>query len=146
MSTERSLLKGALIPTAVIAVASLAISTWVKGGAGFFGALLAQLVVIIFFATNIGVARISRNLDPMTTMSLAMFSYMAKVLLLGVFLWLITAFVPVDICDRRAFGLSAVAATFAWLGGEIRAYLALKLHLQLPAQAAKATQDEKEEG
>jgi hypothetical protein len=25
-----------------------------------------------------------------------------------------------------------VAATFAWLGGEIKAYLGLKLHLQLP--------------
>jgi hypothetical protein len=66
------------------------------------------------------------------TMSLAMFSYMAKVLLLGVFLWLVTTFVSVDTCDRQAFAVSAVAATFAWLGGEIRAYLALKLHLQLP--------------
>jgi hypothetical protein len=66
------------------------------------------------------------------TMAIAMFSYMAKVLALGVFLWLITTFVSADTCDRKAFALSAVAATFAWLGGEIRAYLALKLHLQLP--------------
>jgi hypothetical protein len=57
---------------------------------------------------------------------------MAKVLALGVFLWLITTFIPADMCDRKAFALSAVAATFAWLGGEIKAYLALKLHLQLP--------------
>jgi ATP synthase protein I len=132
MSTERALLKGALIPTAIVGVISIASSTWWKGSAGLVGALLAQLVVLIFFAANIGTARLSRDLDPVMTMSLAMFSYMAKVLLLGVFLWLITAFVSVDICDRKAFALSAVAATFAWLGGEIRAYLALKLHLQLP--------------
>jgi hypothetical protein len=31
-----------------------------------------------------------------------------------------------------AFGLTAIALTFAWLGGEIRAYLKLKLHLPLP--------------
>ncbi|MFM6941123.1 MAG: hypothetical protein ACKOXI_04000 [Candidatus Planktophila sp.] len=132
MSTERALLRGALIPTAVTGVASIAISTWVKGSSGLVGALLAQFVVVIFFAANVGTARLSRDLDPVMTMSLAMFSYMAKVLLLGVFLWLISTFVSTSTCDRKAFALSAVAATFAWLGGEIRAFLALKLHLQLP--------------
>ncbi|MFM6841834.1 MAG: hypothetical protein ACKOVI_05380 [Candidatus Planktophila sp.] len=132
MSTERALLRGAVIPTIFIGCISIGVSTWLKGSAGLIGALLAQCVVVIFFAANIGVARLSRDLDPVMTMSLAMFSYMAKVLLLGVFLWLVTTFVSVDTCDRKAFALSAVAATFAWLGGEIRAYLALKLHLQLP--------------
>lgn len=132
MSTERALLRGAVIPTIVIGVISIALSTWLKGSAGLIGALLAQFVVVIFFAANIGVARLSRDLDPVMTMSLAMFSYMAKVLMLGVFLWLITTFVSADTCDRKAFALSAVAATFAWLGGEIKAYLGLKLHLQLP--------------
>lgn len=132
MSTERALFRGAVIPTFVIGVISIALSTWLKGSAGLVGALLAQFVVVIFFAANIGVARLSRDLDPVMTMSLAMFSYMAKVLMLGVFLWLITTFVSADTCDRKAFALSAVAATFAWLGGEIKAYLGLKLHLQLP--------------
>jgi ATP synthase protein I len=135
MSTERALLRGAVIPTIVIGVISIALSTWLKGSAGLVGALLAQFVVVIFFAANIGVARLSRDLDPVMTMSLAMFSYMAKVLMLGVFLWLITTFVSADTCDRKAFALSAVAATFAWLGGEIKAYLGLKLHLQLPPKA-----------
>jgi fructose-specific phosphotransferase system IIC component len=134
MSTERALLRGALIPTVIVGVISIALSLWLKGSAGFVGALLAQFVVLIFFAANIGVARISRDLDPVMTMSLAMFSYMAKVLLLGVFLWLITTFIPAETCDRKAFALAAVAATFAWLGGEIKAYLGLKLHLQLPSK------------
>jgi hypothetical protein len=132
MSTERALLRGAVIPTVVIALISIALSTWLKGSAGLVGALLAQLVVVIFFATNIGTARLTRDLDPVMTMSIAMFSYMAKVIMLGVFLFLITTFISEANCDRKAFALSAVAATFAWLGGEIRAYLGLKLHLQLP--------------
>lgn len=132
MSTERALLRGAIIPTSVAAIISIALSTWLKGSAGLVGALLAQLVVVIFFATNIGTARLTRDLDPVMTMSIAMFSYMAKVIMLGVFLFLITTFVPESSCDRKAFALSAVAATFAWLGGEIKAYLGLKLHLQLP--------------
>jgi ATP synthase protein I len=132
VSTERALLRGAVIPTVVVAVISIALSTWLKGSAGLVGALLAQLVVVIFFATNIGAARLTRDLDPVMTMSIAMFSYMAKVIMRGVFLFLITTFVPESSCDRKAFALSAVAATFAWLGGEIKAYLGLKLHLQLP--------------
>jgi hypothetical protein len=132
MSTERALLRGAIIPTSVAAIISIALSMWLKGSAGLVGALLAQLVVVIFFATNIGTARLTRDLDPVMTMSIAMFSYMAKVIMLGVFLFLITTFVPESSCDRKAFALSAVAATFAWLGGEIKAYLGLKLHLQLP--------------
>lgn len=132
MSTERALLRGAVIPTLVVALISIALSTWIKGSAGLIGALLAQLVVVIFFATNIGTARLTRDLDPVMTMSIAMFSYMAKVIMLGVFLFLITTFVPEASCERKAFALSAVAATFAWLGGEIKAYLGLKLHLQLP--------------
>ena len=120
MSTERALLRGAVIPTIVVGAISIALSTWLKGSAGLVGALLAQFVVVIFFAANIGVARLSRDLDPVMTMSLAMFSY------------IITTFVSADTCDRKAFALSAVAATFAWLGGEIKAYLGLKLHLQLP--------------
>jgi hypothetical protein len=102
------------------------------GSAGLVGSLLAQFVVIIFFATNIGTARLTRDLDPVMTMSIAMFSYMAKVLLLGAFLFLVTTFISEAACDRKAFALSALAATFAWLGGEIKAYLGLKLHLQLP--------------
>ena len=132
MSTERALLRGAILPTVVIGLVAISASTLIRGSAGFLGALLAQLVVVIFFAANIGVARLSRDLDPVMTMSLAMFSYMAKVILLGIFLWLITTFISPELCDRESFAISAIAATFAWLGGEIRAYLALKLHLQLP--------------
>ncbi|MEY4497356.1 MAG: hypothetical protein RLZZ364_661, partial [Actinomycetota bacterium] len=96
ISTERALLRGALLPTLVVGVIAIAASTWQAGRAGLVGALLAQLVVVIFFATNIGTARLTRDLDPVMTMSIAMFSYMAKVLLLGVFLWLITTFISAE--------------------------------------------------
>jgi hypothetical protein len=132
MSTERALLRGAVIPTVIIGVFAIGLSAWFKGAAGFVGALLAQFIVIAFFTANLLAARISRDLEPSLTMAIAMVSYLVKVILLGVFLGLITTFVPEDICHRGAFGLSAVAATFAWLGGEIVAFLKLKLHLELP--------------
>ena len=131
-SNEALLLKGALLPTVVVGVLAIAIATYLEGRAGLFGALLAQVVVLIYFALHILVSKISTNLDPVTTMSLAMFSYFAKFLALGLLLWLLDRFTSETLVDRRSFGIAAVALTFAWLGGEITSYLKLKTHLPLP--------------
>jgi DMSO/TMAO reductase YedYZ heme-binding membrane subunit len=131
-SNEALLLKGALLPTAVVGVLAIAIATYFEGRAGLFGALLAQVVVLIYFALHILVSKIATNLDPVATMSLAMFSYFAKFLALGLLLWLLDRFTSETLVDRRSFGIAAVALTFAWLGGEIASYLKLKTHLPLP--------------
>ena len=132
MSTERALLKGAVIPTIFTGAIAVALSVWFEGASGFVGSILAQFIVVAFFLANLAASRISRDLDPSITMAIAMVSYLVKVILLGVFLGLITTFVPEDLCHRGAFALSAVAGTFAWLGGELVAFLRLKTHLQLP--------------
>lgn len=133
-STERDLLRGALIPSLAVGVMAIIVSAITLGAPGFMGALLAQLVVVMYFAVHIGVSKISRNLDPMSTMALALFSYFAKFILLGVFLFVLTRMTPRESIDRGAFGITAITLTFVWLGGEIRSYLKLKLHLPLPAQ------------
>jgi len=133
-STERDLLRGALIPSLVVGVTAIIISTITQGNPGFMGALLAQLVVVMYFAVHIGVSKISRNLDPMSTMALALFSYFAKFILLGAFLYVLTRMTSRESIDRGAFGITAITLTFTWLGGEIRSYLKLKLHLPLPTK------------
>lgn len=131
-SNEIQLLRGALTPTLIVGVIAIGISIFLKGASGFWGALLAQIVVIIYFLVHLLVSRISRDIDPMSTMALAMLSYFAKFLLLGVFFWLLAQYAPESALDRKAFGATAVALTFAWLGGEISSYLKLKTHLPLP--------------
>ncbi|MCX6437080.1 MAG: hypothetical protein NTZ06_00270 [Actinobacteria bacterium] len=133
-STERDLFRGALIPSLVVGVIAIIVSMITQGNSGFMGALLAQLVVVMYFAVHIGVSKISRNLDPMSTMALALFSYFAKFILLGAFLYVLTRMTSRESIDRGAFGITAITLTFAWLGGEIRSYLKLKLHLPLPTQ------------
>lgn len=133
-STERDLLRGALIPSLVVGVIAIIVSSATQGSSGFMGALLAQLVVVMYFAVHIGVSKISRNLDPMSTMALALFSYFAKFILLGAFLYVLTRMTSRESIDRGAFGITAITLTFTWLGGEIRSYLKLKLHLPLPTQ------------
>jgi len=133
-STEYDLLRGALIPSLVIGVIAIVVSTVTRDSSGFMGALLAQLVVVMYFAVHIGVSKVSRNLDPMSTMALALFSYFAKFVLLGAFLYVLTRMTSRESIDRGAFGITAITLTFTWLGGEIRSYLKLKLHLPLPTQ------------
>ena len=85
-------------------------------------------------------ARISRDLDPTLTMLLAMISYFAKVILMGVFLVLIGRFTDRSTVDRTSFAISALVITMIWLATEIRSFTKIRFQMPLP----KGTSDEKE--
>lgn len=126
------MLKGALLPTVIVGAACIALFSILKGLHGFYGAMVAHVVVVIFFLVHLLISQLSRNLDPMATMALAMFSYFAKVMVMGAFLLVLTKFTSRDVIDRTSFGVTAIVLTAAWLGGEIKSYLSLKIHLPLP--------------
>lgn len=131
-SNDRLMWLGTLVPALVAAAVCVAISGLVGNSAGLYGALLASVVVIIFFSVHLVVSAVSKDIDPIATMGLAMFSYFAKVLLMAGFLILISKVTKPEAVSRGAFGASAIAISIAWLGGEIRAFTKLKLHLPLP--------------
>jgi hypothetical protein len=131
-SNESLLLRGAFVPTLIVSLVAIAVSTFIQGASGFWGALLAQFVVIIFFVIHIAVSRMTRNSDPISTMAMAMFSYFAKLFALGALLWAIAKYTDRATINRTAFGVTAVALTIAWLWGEIASYMKLRLHLPLP--------------
>ena len=130
--SDTQLWKGAIVPASIVAVIALIADTVLKGKSGFLGGLLASITVIIFFSVHLFVARISRDLDPMATMMLAMFSYFAKVIFMGVFLVLITKFTDRSTVDRTSFAISALLITMAWLVGEIRSFVKLRFQMPLP--------------
>ncbi len=136
-SNESRLLRGVFWPTLIVSIVSLAASAFFSGLSGFYGALLAQFVTVIFFIIHIAVSRITRDLDPISTMALALFSYFAKLLALGLLLWAIAKFTERAAISRSAFGATAVALTVAWLWGEIASFMKLHLHLPLPDQNPK---------
>ena len=74
-TSESAMLKGALLPTVIVGAGCIALFSVIKGIHGFYGALVAQVVVVIFFLVHLLISKLSRNLDPMATMALAMFSY-----------------------------------------------------------------------
>jgi hypothetical protein len=71
----------------------------------------------------------------MATMALALFSYVTKLTMIGSFLIILDKLTPKEAIDRTSFGITALAVTGAWLGGEIKGYLSLKTHLPLPPKA-----------
>jgi predicted permease len=131
-ASDTTLWKGAILPASVIAILLVIIMSVVNGRSGLLGALLASITVIIFFSIHLLVARVSRDLDPMATMALAMFSYFAKVIFMGVFLLLVTKFTDRNTVDRTSFAICAILITMAWLFGEIRSFLKLRVNLPLP--------------
>ncbi len=131
-TNERDLMRGALIPTFAVGIVGIIAAALIRGKAGLLGALLAQLVVVMYFTVHLAVSAISRKLDPLTTFALAIFSYFAKIALLGLFLWLLTRFTSRQTIDRTSFAVVALALTVAWLAGEIRSFLKLQIHLPLP--------------
>ena len=131
-SNEMQLLRGAVKPTAITGLISVIISAIIAGLPGLYGALLAQFIVVIFFAVTLGVSKLSKDLDPLSTMGLALFSYTTKLLFVGLFLWAITNFTERDTINRTSFGVAAILLTLSWLGGEIASYMKLRIHLPLP--------------
>ncbi len=131
-SNESRLLRGAFTPTLVVGILAIAISFFVKGLSGFYGALLAQFVVVIYFIIHIAVSRLTRNLDPISTMAMALFSYFAKLFALGLLLWALAKYTDRATINRTTFAITAVLLTIAWLWGEIASFMKLRLHLPLP--------------
>jgi hypothetical protein len=129
---ETGLWRGALIPASVVAILSIAVGLIIRGSSGLWGALLASFTVILYFSVHLFISKISQNLDPMATMALAMFSYFAKVILMGALLLVVTKTTSPDLVDRPTFAVAALSITAAWLAGEIRAFVKLRFQLPLP--------------
>ncbi len=133
-ASNAQLWRGALIPAALAGGSAITAATIFHGKSGLYGGLLGFMTVIIFFSINLFVAHASITLNPMLTMALAFVSYFAKIILLAVFLFAVTKLTSPETVDRLSFGASALVVTLAWLGGEIRAFLKLRLHLPLPSK------------
>jgi len=110
-TTESTMLKGALVPTIIVGIACVALFSVLEGVHGFYGALVAQVVVVIFFLVHLVISKLSRNLDPIATMAFAMFSYFAKVMVVGAFLLILTKFTSREVIDRTSFGITAIVLT-----------------------------------
>ncbi|TRZ73676.1 MAG: hypothetical protein D4Q78_00790 [Streptomycetaceae bacterium] len=135
-SSEFEMWRGAVIPASLTGILVTIAMTIARGSSSILGGVLAEFIVLIFFGIHLAISKFSRKLDPMMTMVLVLISYFAKLIILGVFLLVVVNMVPEKSLDRTTFGVVAVAITFAWLAGEVRAFLKLRLHLPLPGDTS----------
>jgi len=126
------MMRGAFIPSSIASVLVTIVATFLSGSPGFFAGLLASVIVLIFFSVSLLVSALTKNADPITTFSLAMFSYFTKLMLVAGLLIAVTRLTDESSVDRRTFGIGALIISAAWLGGEIRAFLRLRLELEIP--------------
>ncbi len=131
-NSNKALWRGALIPSMILGILALIVSTILNGSAGLFGSALATFTVVIFFSVSLLVGRLTKNADPISTMALAMFSYFTKLLLIAGFLIAVTRLTDESDVDRTSFGISALLIATGWLAGEVRAFFRLRLQLPLP--------------
>ena len=126
-----ALWKGALTPSIVTSAIALVLGYLLRGGSGLAGSALATFTVLIFFSVHLFVARVAKQLDPTSTMILAMLSYMLKISAMAVFLLLVSRLTDPSDIDRTTFAISSLALATAWLAGEVRAFMKIRFVLDL---------------
>jgi ATP synthase protein I len=111
------LVRATVLPTGLLGVALVIGSGLVAGGAGALGAALGCAVVIAFFGLDLLALRSASRRFPDAPVQLALVGYLAKLVGLGVGLWLVRGSGAID---AGAFAVAALAGTVVWLIGQIR--------------------------
>ncbi len=115
---SRTLFNGAVRPALIVGAIAALISFITSGPNGLKASLLATLIVFIFFAIHLFLAKVTTYLDPKMTFVIMMHSYFLKIIVILLFLVLARNLSV----DRTVFALVATAVTIAWISGEVRAY------------------------
>lgn len=115
------MLRGALVPSALVGLLAAAIVVLLWGPGSIAGALLGFVVAIGFFASGMFVlSRLVRSANPGAFLAVAMAVYLGQILVLLLF---IMAFKNAAWVDGRALGIVAGVITLAW---QVFAFRALR--------------------
>jgi hypothetical protein len=115
---SRILFNGAAKPALIVGALAATVAFVTSGMNGLKASLLATVIVLIFFAIHLFLAKVTTYLDPKMTFVIMMHSYFLKVIVILLFLVLARNLE----LDRTVFALVATAVTIAWISGEVKAY------------------------
>ncbi|MGW0227286.1 hypothetical protein ACWDWO_03140 [Actinopolymorpha singaporensis] len=129
MTTDRvtPLLRGALLPTLVVAVLTVAVSTVVAGSRGLVGACVGAAVVLVFSGVGLLAMRAVRTMYPEVVLLVAVGSYFVRVVIFGGLLAILGTVDGIDdVLNRTATALAVLACVATWLAGELRAFVRMR--------------------
>ena len=134
MSTTRSIdalvLRAAGGVTVVVGVIASVIGLLVGGSKGLIGAVVATVIVILFFSIGQFTLGAVLKSNPQMALTVALMIYLAKV---GVLLVLIILFSGTTLFDTKVFAATIVAGTLAWTGAEVWVFARTKVLYVEPA-------------
>ncbi|MER6714073.1 hypothetical protein [Streptomyces sp. NPDC000877] len=123
-SNDARILAQAAVPTAVVGAVAAVVSGVVVGGKGAIGAVVATLVVILFMGIGLYVLQRTAKSLPHLFQAMGLMLYAAQILLLFVFM---AAFKNTTLFHPKAFALTLVAGTLAWIAAQARAHMKAKI-------------------
>ena len=123
-ATDARLLRDTAVPTAVVGVLAVVVSTVMVGLKGFTGSVIGAVIVFLFFGSSLVIISRVAAKAPMLLMNVALATYVGKLIVLAVFM---IVFKHTTLFNFRAFGFTILAMTLVWLGAEARAVWQTKL-------------------
>lgn len=132
-SNDARIIRGAAIPTAAVGVLAVAVGALAAGLDGAVGAALGVALAAAFFAAGLVTLTAVEQRWPDLFLGAALLIYTTQMgLLLAALLLLRDA----SFLHGAAFAAGVLAGTAAWLGGQIRVHLRLKIPYVTPQPAA----------
>ncbi|WP_030201923.1 hypothetical protein [Streptomyces sp. NRRL S-87] len=119
----RSLLH-VVVPTAAVGVIATVVSGVVAGGKGALGAAVGTAIVILFMGTGMAVLQWIAKSFPQLFQMMGLVLYTVQLLLLFVF---VAVFKNTTLFNPRAFAISLVVSTIAWIAAQARAHMKAKI-------------------
>ncbi|MCS0606360.1 hypothetical protein NX794_34895 [Streptomyces sp. LP11] len=123
-SNDVRILAQAAVPTAAVGAIAAVVSGVVAGGEGAIGAGVATVIVLLFMGLGLYVLQRTATSLPHLFQAMGLMLYAAQILLLFVF---VAAFKHTTLFNPRAFAITLVAATLAWIGAQTRAHMKSKI-------------------
>ena len=117
-------LRQSAVPTAMAGAVCTTVGAIVAGGKGALGAVLALLVVSLFFSISFYAVYRAAKVNPSLMMGVALGTYMVKIVVLAV---LVKIFSDTTLFDGRVFGFSAIALVLVWSGTQVRTMMTSKM-------------------
>ncbi|MFF5402020.1 MULTISPECIES: hypothetical protein [Streptomyces] len=122
-SSDARILAQAAVPTAAVGALAAVVSGVVAGGKGAIGAVVATVVVILFMGLGLYVLQRTAKSFPQLFQMMGLMLYAAQLLLLVIF---VALFKNTTLFNPRAFAITLVVATLAWIAAQTRAHMKAK--------------------
>ncbi len=123
-SNDVRILLQAAVPTAAVGAIAAVVSGVVAGGKGAIGAGVAAVLTILFMGIGLYVLQRTAKSLPHLFQMMGLMLYAAQILLLFVFL---SAFKNTTLFNPKAFAITLIATTLAWIAAQTRAHMKAKI-------------------